>query len=90
MTVSVFDGSATSTDTATVTVNNVAPTVDAGLDETIVEGGTFSSSGSFTDPGTDTWTATVNYGDGSGAQSLTLSARPSPSGTSTPTTAATR
>ncbi len=75
VTVSVFDGSATSTDTATVTVNNVAPTVDAGLDKTILEGGTFSSSGSFTDPGTDTWTATVNYGDGSGAQSLTLSGK---------------
>ncbi len=51
---------------------NTAPTVNAGLDTTILEGGTFSSSGSFTDPDSDTWTATVNYGDGSGAQSLTL------------------
>ena len=31
-----------------------------------------SSSGSFTDPGADTWTATVDYGDGSGVQALTL------------------
>ena len=31
------------------------------------------SSGSFTDPGLDTWTATVDYGDGSGTQPLALS-----------------
>src|SRR5439155_13639447 len=55
-----------------VTVNNVAPSVDAGADATIDEGGSISRSGSFTDPGTDTWTATVNYGDGSGTNPLTL------------------
>jgi len=59
-------------DTATVKVNNVAPTVDAGPDATINEGSTFLSSGSFTDPGADTWTATVDYGDGSGVQPLGL------------------
>ena len=36
------------------------------------EGATFTSSGSFTDPGADTWTATVDYGDGSGDQPLSL------------------
>jgi len=46
-------------------VQNVAPVVNAGPDATVDEGSTFSSSGSFTDPGTDTWTATVDYGDGS-------------------------
>ena len=61
-----------STYTADVTVNNVAPSVDAGGDATIDEGGSISRSGSFTDPGTDTWTATVNYGDGSGTNPLTL------------------
>jgi len=63
------------TATTTVTVNNVAPTVDAGPDDTINEGDTFTSSGSFTDPGSDTWTATVNYGDATGTLSLPLSGK---------------
>ncbi len=71
------------TDTATVTVNNVAPTVNAGPDGTAVEstptlGGPnpndFVGGGSFSDPGADTWTAAVDYGDGSGAQALALGA----------------
>ena len=33
---------------------------------------TFTTAGTFLDPGADTWTATVDYGDGSGAQPLTL------------------
>jgi photosystem II stability/assembly factor-like uncharacterized protein len=32
----------------------------------------FARGGSFTDPGADTWTATVNYGDGDGVQPLAL------------------
>ena len=63
------------TDTITVTVLNVAPTVDVGADATIDEGGTYSSSGTFTDPGTDTWTATVDYGDDAGIQPLTLTGK---------------
>lgn len=59
---------------AAVEVENVAPSVDAGTDHTIDEGATFDSSGSFADPGGDTWTATVNYGDGSGDQRLTVGA----------------
>ena len=60
---------------STVTVNNVAPTVNAGADATINEGSAFSDSGFFNDPGTlDTWTATVDYGDGSGLQALALDA----------------
>jgi PKD repeat protein len=58
-----------------VTVNNVAPVVNAGTDATINEGSTFTSSGSFTDPGADTWIATVNYGDGSGVQALPLTGK---------------
>lgn len=61
--------------TATVTVDNVAPDVDAGPDATIDEGDTFSRSGSFTDPGDDTWSATVNYDDGDGEEALTLSGK---------------
>lgn len=64
------NATATATSSFTFTVNNVAPTVDAGPNATIDEGGTFAGSGSFTDPGADTWTATVDYGDGS--QALTL------------------
>ncbi|MDP2662215.1 MAG: PKD domain-containing protein, partial [Dehalococcoidia bacterium] len=63
------------TSSTVVTVDNVVPTVNAGPDATINEGSTFSGSGSFTDPGADTWTATVNYGDGSGVQALTLSGK---------------
>ena len=55
-----------------VIVNNVDPAVDAGPDATIDEGSTFTQCGSFTDPGADTWTATVDYGDGSGEQPLLL------------------
>ena len=44
----------------------------SGADQTIDEGDTLSGSGSFTDPGADTWTATVNYGEGAGAVALTL------------------
>lgn len=66
------DDGATSSDTLTVTVNNVAPVVDVGSDVTIDEGDTFSGSGSFADPGRDTWTATVDYGDSSGVSLLSL------------------
>ncbi len=52
--------------------SNVAPTVSAGDDATVSEGAAFSGAGSFTDPDTDTWTATVDYGDGSGSQVLAL------------------
>ena len=55
-----------------VTVKNVAPTVSAGGDATINPGMPVSRIGSFADPGSDTWTASVDYGDGRGAQSLAL------------------
>lgn len=56
-------------------VENVAPTVSAGADATLDEGDTFARAGSFTDPGADGWTATVDYGDGSGVQPLALSGK---------------
>ncbi|HYT93738.1 MAG TPA: PKD domain-containing protein [Gemmataceae bacterium] len=62
----------TGTATAVVTVANVAPTVTIGGDATINEGDTFTRTGMFTDPGPDSWTATVDYGDGSGVQPLAL------------------
>ncbi|MFA5056089.1 MAG: PKD domain-containing protein [Dehalococcoidia bacterium] len=50
----------------TVTVNNVAPTVDAGANvEYVLSGSPVSFSGGFTDPGTgDTHTIEWNFGDG--------------------------
>ncbi|MFQ5874597.1 MAG: PKD domain-containing protein, partial [Dehalococcoidia bacterium] len=56
----------------TLAVLNTAPIVEAGADVTVQEGDTFSGSVSFTDPGDDIWTATVDYGDGSEVQSQTL------------------
>lgn len=46
--------------------------IDAGFDDMIDEGDIFSATGSFTDTDDDTWTATVDYGDGNGPQILTL------------------
>lgn len=54
-------------------VNNVAPTVEAGVDATIVAGLAYTGIGSFTDPGAaDTHMATVDYGDGAGPVELIL------------------
>jgi len=51
---------------------NVAPMVYAGADAAIDEGDTFVRTGSFVDPDPDSWTATVDYGDGTPAGPLTL------------------
>jgi hypothetical protein len=58
--------------TAEITVENVAPTVNAGDDKAITAGETLSANGNFADPGDDTWSATVDYGDGSGIRPLDL------------------
>ena len=61
----VSDGELTSTDTAIATVNNVAPSVEAGPDQIINKGGTVEFKGSFTDPGAnDTHTILWDFGDG--------------------------
>ncbi len=64
--VCISDGSTTACDTLTVTVNNVAPTVDAGTDRTVNEGDVVSlPPATFNDKGTlDTHTATIDWGDG--------------------------
>jgi PKD repeat protein len=72
--VSATDVGGTATASTALTVANVAPLVDAGADGTVVEGTPFSGDGSFADPGTDSWTATVDYGVGAGAQPLSLGA----------------
>ncbi len=61
--------------TTTIQIKNVAPTVLAGGAASLSEASPMlSRDGSFSDPGADTWTAEVNYGDGGGWQSLTLNA----------------
>ncbi len=57
----------------TVTAVNDTPVVSAGGAESLNEGGTLIRSGSFTDPDAgESWTATVDYGDGSGEQPLAI------------------
>lgn len=62
---SVSDGSATSSRSATLSVANVAPTLsDLVGDESGVEGDTLSFSASASDPGADTLTWIWDFGDG--------------------------
>ncbi|MFL5562655.1 MAG: DNA/RNA non-specific endonuclease [Gemmatimonadaceae bacterium] len=56
---------AADTASATVHVANVAPTVASFDGATILQGESYSTTVSFTDPGADTWRASANYGDGS-------------------------
>jgi DNA/RNA endonuclease G (NUC1) len=58
--------------TTTATIANVAPAIAAFSGATLLPGETYAASGTFTDPGADTWTATVDYGDGSGVTALAL------------------
>jgi PKD repeat protein len=76
VTLSVDDGQGgTSTDTLVVTVTNATPIVSLPASGSANEGAAFSATGSFTDPGSaDTWSATVDYGNGGGAAALTLNA----------------
>jgi DNA/RNA endonuclease G (NUC1) len=58
--------------TKNITITNVAPIVGSFAGATILAGETFTGSGTFSDPGADTWTAAVNYGDGTGTSALGL------------------
>ena len=63
--VAVTDGSqGTGTSSFVVTVDNLVPVVNLGASIAIPQGETLTRSGSFTDPGVETWTGTVDYGDG--------------------------
>jgi len=61
-----------STVTQTLNIGDVAATVSALPGANLIAGETYSAAGSFGDPGADVWSATVNYGDGAGAQPLPL------------------
>ncbi|MBN2449513.1 MAG: VCBS repeat-containing protein, partial [Lentisphaeria bacterium] len=58
--------------TSFAAVPNLVPVVNAGPDASAIRGQPFASSGSFEDPFDSAWTATVDYGDGTGAQALAL------------------
>jgi len=61
--------------TVTGTVaGTVTPIVHAGADLTVVVGSTLTAGGWFEDPDPDPWTATVDYGEGMGPETLTLNA----------------
>jgi len=66
------DKGAADTANATIVVTNVAPRVAAFDGATILAGETYSTTGSFTDPGADTWRGSVNYGDGSATAALSI------------------
>jgi hypothetical protein len=52
--------------------SNEPPVIDELSNATLDEGDTYSANGSFTDPDSTSWTATVDYGDGT-VEPLTLS-----------------
>jgi hypothetical protein len=77
VTVRVSDAAApaaTSTEMVHIEVANAAPVVALGTaSQSLVMGQALALAGSFSDPGADTWFATVDYGDGSGPVPLSIS-----------------
>jgi hypothetical protein len=52
---------------------NTPPSITPHLGGTINEGSTYTETGSFTDSDSTSWTGTVDYGDGTGSQTLNIS-----------------
>jgi hypothetical protein len=65
----------TDTMVTTATVANVAPSIGPLAGATLLAHQAYQASGAFADPGADGWTATVDYGDGSGPAPLPLDGR---------------
>jgi hypothetical protein len=63
------------TEVFAIDVQNVAPALSLGADVTVETGQTFQRAIQFTDPGQDSWTATINYGDGTAPQVVALTGR---------------
>jgi hypothetical protein len=73
----VPDGVVTLAGFANVTytgIEGVTPIVNAGTDVNLTAGNSLNFNGSFSDPDAGPWTATVNYGNGSGTLPLALGA----------------
>lgn len=66
------DAGAFGTGSFRVTVTNVAPTVNLGGSVDLTFDSTLHRAGTFSDPGTTGFWATVDYGDGSGGRALAL------------------
>jgi len=74
VTVTVTDNDGlTDTVVSTVTVANVAPILAPIPAAALIVGETYQAASSFSDPGADPWSASVDYGDGSAASPLVLS-----------------
>lgn len=56
----------------TIDVANVAPTIALGSPIALASGALLDRLGAFADPGGDAWSATVDYGDGTGTDQLLL------------------
>ncbi len=75
ITVTVADLTQSGSATKLIQVNNVVPLINAGSSTTINEGSTFTRTVTFTDVSVDgLYTATVDYDDGRGQQSIPLTA----------------
>src|SRR5207244_12013112 len=86
LTVTNAGGTASAPATTTATIANVAPTVNAGANQTVTQGSPASLSISFSDPGADgPWAYAVTWGDGSPQTTRSATASPIPP---TPTHAA--
>lgn len=66
---------AADTASTSVTVANVAPVVNAFAGSSILRGESYNTTGTFADPGADSWTGTVDYGDGGGATPLGIAGK---------------
>jgi len=75
VTLTVADGALEATATTVAEIANVSPAVGSIPGATILVAEAFMAAGSFTDPGADVWSATVDYGDGSGAVALPLAGK---------------
>jgi DNA/RNA endonuclease G (NUC1) len=74
VTVTVTDNDGlTDSASMTVTVANVAPAVGDFDDASFEAGDTYTVEGTFSDPGADAWSATVDWGDGSAPSQAMLS-----------------
>ena len=67
-------GGSTAQAQGVVSVPNPAPVIAAGGSVALLQFDTFTRSGHFTGPGVGPWTATVDYGDGTGNQALAINA----------------